>query len=230
MPNFNMTRTTLLYCLITTLLFACGNSEKNIDDKKKLDLKPTNKVSQIDQKEPTKIKDIINWEFLKVKNDELIFKGGNSYKTDLFDLEYIGQIKADPKAPYLIFSGRDCEGCDENINIYIHSPSDGKLRVENGQNRYQFPGMETDYETDSLLYTSQAYFGEILEKKYGLIWYENNLLENGKMGKSTFVTYIENGILRDTIFVDHKDLSETLKLLKRGLCKEIKGRKYSSEP
>lgn len=230
MSNFNMIRKTLLYLIVATLFYACGSNEKNVDSDKKFNLEQTSKTLQTDQKEETKKQDVTNWEFLKVNNDTLVFKGGNSFKTNLFDLEYIGQVKADQKAPYLIFSGRDCEECDANISLYIHSPSDGKLEVENGENRYQFPGIETDFETDSLLYTSKAFFGKILENKFGVIWYENNLLENGKMGKSTFITFIKNGILKDTIFADHKDLNETIRLFNEGLCKEIKGRKYHSEP
>ena len=171
-----------------------------------------------------------DWAFDKVQESKLLFKGGQTLETNLFELEYIGQITTDNKAPYLIFSGRHCDECDANVSIYIHSPTDGKLVTGHGKNRYQYPGTEKDYETDSVLYISRAFYGQVLEKIKGVIWYENRLLENGKMERSVFLSSIDNGILKDTIYEDNGKLAETISLLNKGKCSEIAGRKYKSEP
>jgi hypothetical protein len=171
-----------------------------------------------------------DWEFNKVQDSKLIFKGGQTLETNLFELEYIGQVSADNKSPYLIFSGRDCNECDANISIYIHSPADGKLIIDHGQNRYQYPGTEKDYETDSVLYIARAFYGQVLENISGVIWYENRLLENGKMGRFVFLASIDNGSLKDTTYEDTGKLDRTIILKNKGLCKEIKGREYTSEP
>jgi hypothetical protein len=64
------------------------------------------------------------WLFDKVDGSKLVFKDEQIFETNLFELAYIGQVSIDSKAPYLIFSGRDCNECDANISIYVHSPSD----------------------------------------------------------------------------------------------------------
>jgi hypothetical protein len=174
--------------------------------------------------------DTTKWLFDKAQSSKLVFKGGQTFETNLYELEYIGQIPADNKAPYLIFSGRDCNECDANISIYIHSPSDGILVIDHGQNRYQYPGTEKDYETDSVLYISRAFYGQVLENVKGVIWYENRLLENGKMGRSVFLSRIDHGSLSDTIYEDLGKLDETINLLKKGHCCEIEGRQFTSEP
>jgi len=171
-----------------------------------------------------------NWSFDKIEGSKLVFKGGQTFETELFELEFIGQVPVENKAPFLIFSGRDCDGCDANIAIYIHSPSDGKLEVENGQNRYQYPGTERDFETDSVLSVSRAFYGQVLENINGFIWYENKSLEKGKIDHIVYLFRINNGSIKDSIYKDNGRLKETIKLLEKGLCKEIKGREYKSEP
>jgi hypothetical protein len=171
-----------------------------------------------------------NWTFDKIEGSKLVFKNGQKFETNLFELEFIGQVPADNKAPYFIFSGRDCNECDANISIYIHSPSDGQLNVGHGQNRYQYPGTETDYQSDKILYVSRAFYGKVLENINGIIWYENRLSENGKMGRTVYLSYIVNNLLKDTVYEDKGKLGETVNLSKKGFCKEIKGRQYTSEP
>jgi hypothetical protein len=209
----------LTYILTILFLVSCGTNDK-----------PKSNLKQASDSLTTSKKDNTDWTFEKVQESKLVFKGGQTFETNLFELEYIGQVTVVNKAPYLIFSGHDCKECDTNISIYIHSPSDGQLEVGHGQNRYQYPGTEKDYETDRILYISRAYYGQVLETTKGVIWYENRLLENGKMGRSVFLSRIDNGIIKDTTYEDNGKLGETINLLKKGRCSEIIGRQYASEP
>ncbi len=204
-----------------TILFlvGCGTNDK-----------PKSNSKQASDSLTTSKKDNTDWTFEKVQESKLVFKGEQTFDTNLFELEYIGQVSVDNKAPYLIFSGRDCKERDTNISIYIHSPSDGKLVIDHGQNRYQYPGTEKDYVTESVLYISRAFYGQVLENIKGVIWYENRLLENGKMGRFVFLSRIDNGSLKDTTYEDTGKLDQTIILKNQGLCKEIKGREYTSEP
>lgn len=170
------------------------------------------------------------WLFDKVDGSKLVFKNEQVFETNLLELEYIGQVSVDNKAPYLIFSGRDCNECDANISIYIQSPSDGKLLIDRGQNRYQYPGTEKDYANDSLLSFSRAFYGQVLANTKGVIWYENGLLENGKMGRSVHLVIIDNQDRKDTTFEDTAKLDHTINLKQKGLCSEIQGREFTSEP
>ncbi|MFV5691053.1 hypothetical protein ACM55K_03405 [Flavobacterium sp. LT1R49] len=85
----------------------------------------------------TKNKVSTAWLFDKVDGNKLVFKNGQTFETNLFELQFIGQVSFSNKVPFLIFSGRDCNECDANISIYINSPSNGKLFAEHGENSYQ---------------------------------------------------------------------------------------------
>lgn len=171
-----------------------------------------------------------DWRFLKVQHDTLVFEDGHAFATNLHDLQYIGQIATSSSAPYLIFSGRDCTECDENISIYLHCPTNGALRVENGENRYAYPGTETAYETDSVVYTSRGFYGQVLDGVEGVIWYSNQAMDDGKTKRSVYLSRIVHSQHTDTSYTDNGTLEQTLRLLNRGLCHEIAGRTYSSEP
>ena len=170
------------------------------------------------------------WNFDKVAGSVLKFKNGETFNTHLYELSYIGSIENAQKAPFLIFSGRDCDECDANISIYIHSPADGTLEIENGTNRYQTPGSERDFENDSLLYKARAFYGQVLPGIKGVIWYQDQLNKNNQWENSIFLVSLTNGSKKDTIIHDTEKLKLTLALLKQGNCKEIKEMDYKSEP
>jgi len=207
----------LVYILTIIFLFGCGTSAN----------KPAGTLSATIKKDSLSQTD---WSFDKVSDTKLIFKDGKSFDTKLYQLEFIGQIQVDKKAPYLVFSGRDCKECDANLSIYIHSPSDGQLSVGDGKNSYAYPGTENDYETNNDLYKSRAFYGQVLSDIKGVIWYQSQLLKNGKINRSVFLSHIVNGTLKDTTFADNGQLKETLNLLNNGQCKIIQGHEYTSEP
>ncbi|GAC1305692.1 MAG: hypothetical protein NVSMB24_14950 [Mucilaginibacter sp.] len=170
------------------------------------------------------------WVFNKAEGHVLKFKNGKSFNTNLYDLKYIGQIANDRGAPFLIFSGRDCDECDANISLYIHSPSNGKLQVANGENRYGYPGTERDFENNSLLYRGRAFYGEVLPNIKGVLWYQEQRMENEKLKKSLFLVKLKGGVKNEVILKNTGQLQSTLGLLSQGRCKEIRGRDYTSEP
>jgi hypothetical protein len=171
----------------------------------------------------------IDWTFDKTQGSQIIFKDRRSFETNLFGLEYIGQIVTEKKSPFLIFSGRDCNACDANISLYIHSPTDGELIVANGQNRYHYPGTEKNYQNDSVVYRARTFYGQVLKGIKGVIWYQDQLDESGKMTHSIYLVHLSDQ-KRDTSFLDNVSLKETLDYLKQGLCKEIEGHDDTSEP
>ena len=210
-----MTRT--IYILTSFILFGCGTNE---------DLKNQTKI-QADSSMKV-IEEADNWTFDTVKNRTLLFKNGLSFETGLYEIEYIGQISCDKKAPFLIYSGRDCDKCDANIAIYIHSPSDGTLAIQNGQNRYEYPGALKFYEDNRLLQTSRAFFGQVLDNVTGVIWFTKD--NSNKKPDSIYLIRLDNGLLKDTSFVSQGTIEKTLMFAGQGLCKEIPGRELTSEP
>lgn len=170
------------------------------------------------------------WKFESVVGSELKFKNGQKFDTKLYRLKYIGQITNGVSAPFLIFSGSDCDECDENISIYFHSPQNGNLEIKDGKNRYQYPGTERDIENDSLIYTARAFYGQVLPHVNGIIWYQQQLMDDNSLQSSVFMAKLNRGLIIDTMFTDTSKLKQTLNLLKQRKCKEIKGFDYKSEP
>jgi len=171
-----------------------------------------------------------SWEFDRIQHDTLYFKNGDYFKTNLFELKHIGQLPHPRKAPYLIYSGRDCQECDANIALYVHSPDDGLLDVSNGQNRYVYPGKVMHYETGELIYESSCYYGEVLNGIKGVIWYITDHGEADSIYHHTFLLNGKGTELQDTLWKSIKTLSETEALFKAGKCKEIAGETFTSEP
>lgn len=170
------------------------------------------------------------WAFDKVRGAVLMFKEGKQFDTQIFEVKYIGQITSGSKAPYLLFTGRGCDECDANISLYIQSPDDPYYSDEGESERYALPGKEKDFESDSLIYKSRAFYGQILPGVKGVVWYQQDLMQDNSWKKSTYLVSLEKGLKKDTLIKAWDKMPETLKLLKQGACKEIAGNTYHSEP
>ncbi|MDO3625906.1 hypothetical protein [Mucilaginibacter sp. BT774] len=171
-----------------------------------------------------------SWLLDNVSGSILKFTNGQKFNTGLFDVKYIGSLTNGNKAPFLIFSGRDCNECDEIISIYIHSPSNGRLNMDNGKNRFQYPGTEKDFESDTVLYKARAFYGHVLPGIKGVVWYQQELMTDKTWESSTFLVNLNTGSEVDTLLKGTEKLKSTLKFLAQGSCKEIKGVNYTSEP
>jgi hypothetical protein len=170
------------------------------------------------------------WAVSRINRSTIEFRNGEHVNTHLYEFKYLGQIENGDRAPFLIFSGRDCDECDENISIYIHSPSNGDLNVVNDENRYEYPGTEKDYENHTLVYKARAFFGEVLPGIKGVIWYQRQLMEDNSLQSSVFLVKLIDGLKKDTVFKNTANLKVTLDLLRNGRCHEITGIDYTSEP
>jgi hypothetical protein len=72
-------------------------------------------------------------------------RNGDEFATRIYRAEYIGQLPARHKAPFLILSGFGCRDCDANRSIYIISPDDGPMGDEGEQRRFSYPGALTSW-------------------------------------------------------------------------------------
>lgn len=201
-------------------LVSCGanNSSKN----------PTSQ--QTDSISKQEIQFSTEWKLERIDSSKLVFKNGRIIETKLNNLEYIGQITLENKDPFLIFTGVDCKFCDANPSIYIHSPSDGELIIGAGKNTYGLPGRTFSYENDSLLYEGQVFYGQVLENRKGVIWYQKTLMNTGKWESSVFIAEIRNNRIENQFLSDTGLIKHTIDMLQKGLCKEIKGTDHTSEP
>lgn len=160
------------------------------------------------------------WIFDKVVDKTLKFKNGNEFQTDISQLKYIGQLPNGDKAPLLIFSGWAESYLP--ISIFVHTPAEGNLKSQFGLNRYDYPGVEVTKD-NTVLYKARTFYGEVLPNVHGIIWYQEFLMENKTWKKEVLLVEIINGVKEQKPLKDTQDINETLALLNKNLCKEIKG-------
>ncbi len=137
--------------------------------------------------------------------DTLIFMDGSFYKTNLYNLAYIGYLPAENKPPYFILSGTDCDQCDENISIYIHSPADGDISNNEYGGQIQLPGKEFDWEKHKLLADYRMFYGDCFaDNDACVVWEQKELNDKGKFVKSIFVVEIKADSLKESK-IDYND-------------------------
>ena len=97
----------------------------------------------------------------------LTFGDGTRLETQLHEVRYIGRLPSQTKSDYVVLSGRGCTECDANIQLYIHSPSDGPMRGEAEQPNYPYPGLiqewDSDLPGDTIAERGHAFIGECID-------------------------------------------------------------------
>lgn len=133
--------------------------------------------------------------------------------------------------PFYILQGRDCSVCDAPDEIFIHCPAEGELHLEIVSNRFPFPGVEYSRRDSMKIYEGRAFLGMVLfSKTNAMVWYQKVKMEDGRMYDNFLVAEIINGKLRKTLqSAETAKISETLKLLDLGKCREIEGKTYLTE-
>lgn len=201
---------------VAFLLTACGDTDPQVQVSDGVDTIP----------EPPKVINLADWQVKDHRAGKLLFSGGDSLDTHLYELHFIGQIPAKQKVPYLILSGRNCQNCNTSIALYVHSPSDGEMDGTSlGSQPY--PGTVRDYLTESLISSTRVFYGEVIKNRQGVIWYENESTVSGGMQRSIYLLHEVNGKLQQDLYSDTTLLSQTLALCEQGRCTEIKGREFT---
>ncbi|HTD98014.1 MAG TPA: hypothetical protein VK668_01955 [Mucilaginibacter sp.] len=210
--------------LFAVALLSCNESQNNIH-RRNADTLIESKDTK--NRKLTISRDSSLWYYEKVDNQTVYFKYGKKFKTNLYDLHYIGQLQANHKSPFLILSGRSCNQCDENLSIFIWSPSDGPMKSEAEQVRYSYPGKEFDYETSKLTFESKMYYGNcFLKDSDNVVWVQKNIKANGKFESKIIRVQIEVDTIKESIFN-----IDTLNLKTQHYnCNELPGIDVKSEP
>ena len=170
-----------------------------------------------------------NWDVSKVVEQTIYFKNGKGFKTNLYDLKYIDQLKTANKAPYLILSGRSCLYCDAPISIYIWSPDDGAMKAESQQTRYLYPGTEKYYMPPyQSLYEGRMFYGNCLGFE-SAAWVQKTLNDENKWESSVFIAKVENDTLSKTESNKSQGLLNQL-LSESASCHELPGQARTSSP
>jgi len=164
--------------------------------------------------------------FDKIVDQAIYFSNGKQFETNLYDLKYIGQLQTKNKVPYLILSGRTCQECDENISIYVYSPSDGQMKNESERQRYSYPGKEFNYSNNKLVFESRMFYGKCLsDDRDSVVWIQKELNNENKFEIKTFIIEVIEDKLKETIMDDNLLINDLIKN-----CNELPGIDIVSEP
>lgn len=158
----------------------------------------------------------------------IIYPNGETFETNLFDLELIAVLKTTSNEPYFIMGGKQCDECDANISIYIHSPSKGQMLNEDAQPRYTHPGKLFNYEDGRLIGETRMFWGEVLPGRKGAIWYWTTKMTVNENNKSVYFAELINDEI--TGFELTNDISETLKQVRSKKAFEVEGLDMDAEP
>ena len=218
-----MTRILCLLCSFL-LLFITSCKQKQGEDLGRIDK---------GEKQPAegKNKGVTTWSLSAIEGSELKFRNGKNLDTKLHDLNFIGQVAVPRQEPFLIYSGRYCNYCDARQMLYLAKAGEPAPDVSYGKNRMMHPGIMTDSASGDILYKARTFYGQVLENTTGLIWYQESLSDYGSYIPNIFLIKLtENGRTDTSFAFSNSYLQQTMNLFERGLCKEIQGREYISEP
>ncbi len=157
-----------------------------------------------------------HWVFSKTNGSRLEFTNGKGINTGLEDLRYIGQLSNGNRAPFLLYAGHKAKDSTDSRHIYIYSPDQP---LSDKLVRYIFPG--TFKANGRLSSRSRAFLGQVLDDREGLLYYQEQFLDDNSTQKTAFSVSVDNGHLKHTLLRDTAKIRETLRLLKEGKCTEL---------
>jgi hypothetical protein len=163
----------------------------------------------------------------------LILPDGSKFKTTLYGVKVIGELKTARKLPYYILSGIGCNGCDARTSLYIHSPSDGPMKNEGEQRRFYYPGRELDYQQNrKLIYRGRVFLGGCISGYPDAIaWFEKFVGEDKRWHSDVVVAKVNSdNLVVKRIDREMPSVSEAEMSVRRGQCHEISGTTRFSEP
>src|ERR1035437_1486831 len=161
----------------------------------------------------------------------LTLPDGSKFKTTIYGMKVIGRLRTIKKLPYLILSGTTCTECDENISIYIHSPSDGPMKNEGKQLRLSYPGQEIDYQSGQVEYEGRMFYGDCLPAHpNAVVWFDRTLGDDEKWHHGVWVVEVkEDHLVTTELHGDLPELSDAQTAVRTGQCHELPGIRRNSE-
>ena len=171
-----------------------------------------------------------------VVGDTLLrFPDGSEYISGFRNVEYIGSIPAEKKAPFLIIAGHECANCDAPPSVLVRSPSDGPVRdFSSLAGWHPYPGRVIAYNEDSVVIShSRLFWGRCIpERPPGLIEYRTDYGRNGlEPRREVRITEVEG----DSLLEWRRDanvrlLATTLVQVQSRVCAEIAQRDMPAPP
>lgn len=165
------------------------------------------------------------------KRATIVFRNGAEMRSDVVDLQFIGQLAARDRPPYIVFAGRRCYDCESNPSIYVHSPSDGRMTKRT--KRYRYPGRLYSHVNGQLIEETRTFFGECLAGRSAatVVWFVRTRRDTPDWRELVIlVESLGSSLNEETITDPAPSIEPTLTLVEQKRCREIPGRQMSSEP
>jgi hypothetical protein len=171
-----------------------------------------------------------------VIGDSLLrFPGGKEYVSGFSNVEYIGSIAAQRKAPFIIIAGHECRACDAPPSVLMRSPSDGPVRELTGlPGWHPYPGRVIAYTEDSAVVShSRLFWGQCLpERPPGLIEYRTEFPRDGnEPQRDVLITEIDaDSLIEWRRVATTRLLAATLVQVQAKQCAEVPQRDLPAPP
>jgi hypothetical protein len=172
----------------------------------------------------------------EVIGDTLLrFPDGSEYVSGFRNIEFIGSIPAETKAPFLIIAGNECADCDAPPSVLLRSPSDGPVRdFSSLAGWHPYPGRVIAYNEDSVVVAhSRLFWGQCMpERPPGLIEYRTDYGRNGlEPRREVRITEVEaDSLLEWRRDANVRLLATTLVQVQARVCTEIAQRDMPAPP
>ena len=145
-------------------------------------------------------------------------------ETTLHEIKPLGILSNPGSKPFVLLQAQPCEGCEDHESIYL-------IRADGGKpSTFTFPGQIRDPKSRKLIHDSRSFYGQCLRKR-GQVYvaFQKDKADRRRwLQTSVLVAEMEgNGIKEHLLTYRRKKphIKHTLRLVKKGLCKEIKGKK-----
>ena len=159
------------------------------------------------------------------------FRNRSEMRSDIVELEFIGQLTARGKPPFNIYAGRRCHGCESNKSIYIHSAFQG--RMSHRTPRYRYPGRLYSRVDGQLVEETRAFFGDCVpgHSASTMVWFVRTRLDRSSWENEVVLVESLGTSLNSEVLTEPAPVIEpTLELVEQGRCREIPSVPMSTEP
>jgi hypothetical protein len=146
----------------------------------------------------------------------------SALKTTLSDIKHLGWLRSDTGSSYLLLSGRPCDQCTQEKNIYVY-PLAGNTKPT----QFVYPGRILDPKTRQIIFDSRAFFGKCLPNQGDIyiVFQKDKVDRRAHLQNSVFTATPSKDYLQEKLRERHlPSLATVLKRVKTKQCYEIGGR------
>jgi len=156
----------------------------------------------------------------------LRFRNGQHLVVDLFEVEFLGQLRRPNRAPILILSARGCFACDIERQVYP-VPADAATYVYGKRSAYFYPGSVSggaDPTEPTIFYKGRMFLGKCLAGHEAVVvWFQQERDSTGTWRPSVYRLSVAGDSVQGGFLKPMPAMSQTLRAVHAGACVEVPG-------